>query len=910
MTSTERWRILEDAFEEAMALHPSGRDIVLNRVAQQDPQLRSELENLLAAAVDVNPHPLESAIRERLEQFAAAARPDLAGRRIGHYRITRLLGEGGMGVVYLAVRDDDQFEKTVAIKFLKPGLHAGSWLNRFRHERQILATLEHPNVARLLDAGTAQDGSPYIVMEAVDGQPITDYCRGQALPIPQRIRLFRDVCAAVQFAHQQLIVHRDLKPSNILVTAGGVPKLLDFGIAKLLDANAQSDRATTGLFLLTPDYASPEQLRGGAIGVGADVYALGAVLYELLSGSKPHALGTHSPEEVVRAICDTQPPLCSQAAPPELRGQLRGDLDNILAMALEKDPARRYGSVEQLSADLERYLERKPVLANKSTFAYRTGKFIRRNVMAVSAGVLLIVTLAGGIVASTMQARRADRRFHQVRELAKTLLFGVHDQLAQVAGTTKARETLVRTAQTYLDSLASEAAGDRDLLLELADSYEKLGDVESSIQTSNLGKTRSAIESFQKAVKLGEEVVARGSQDPKALRSLASKYYGLGYQEIQVGDRQAGLAHLAKFRGRNQEAIRLSRPESKDFYLQAAAFNIEGDALVDRGQIRKGIESFRKSLRVAEEWERTLPGSNGPAAGRIAKARIGDANRVLGNLDETLAQYRESAADRIREMEAHPEVNGLRRRVIVAYGSLANVLGDPDSPNLGNLREALAWADKAMVLAEALAKDPEDARAQADVAESHLLLARLMEASNPSEARIHARKAATVFRRLHERNAEKIYLTTGCAGATVRWASLRPQAEWRSAAGDIRSALDLLEMARKQDPGNTHVGQESVIARLRLGDVLLAGQDQDGARRECQQAIVMADDLYRRAPENLAILELACRSRESLARLGSHEEARSLRRQVILDWDRWLSSVGRPPYALERRRRAAALPIH
>ena len=334
------------------------------------------------------------------------------------------LGHGGMGSVHLAVRDDDHYRKEVAIKLLKRGMDTDFMLHRFRQERQILANLEHPFIARLLDGGATDDGLPYFVMEYVDGSPITTYCAEHTLDLEERLRLFRLVCEAVQYAHQHLVIHRDLKPGNILITQERIPKLLDFGIAKLMDPEQATEMPTltgAGQRMLTPDYASPEQFLGQTISTASDIYSLGAVLYELLTGQRPHRLEFDSLAGMEKAICEAEPDKPSTAVvrgsqdPPRLqkqrRRQLSGDLDNIILTALRKEPQRRYTSAAELSEDLRRHLEGLPVTARDDRFTYRMGKFIRRHKLGVLAASLLVATLAGGIVSTTFQARRAERRF-------------------------------------------------------------------------------------------------------------------------------------------------------------------------------------------------------------------------------------------------------------------------------------------------------------------------------------------------------------------------------------------------------------------------------------------------------------------------------------------------------------------
>jgi serine/threonine-protein kinase len=343
------WQRLQQIFDAAVDVDPASRPAFLDERCAGDPQLRQQVESLLLH-YGGDASRLDAAIDGALAASAFAPNPE-AGQRLGPYRIERPLGEGGMGMVYLAVRDDEVYRKQVAIKVLRAGLGSGSMQARFRSERQILAQLDHPNIARLLDGGTTGAGVPYLVMEYVAGEPITSWCDRRSLPLRGRLELFRNVCAAVEYAHAHLVVHRDLKPSNILVTDDGTPKLLDFGIAKLLsgDNGAAFTVPVTeaGLRLMTPEYASPEQVRGDPVTTSCDVYALGVVLYELVTGRRPVTFESRTPIEIERRIADHVPPAPGTG----------GDLDNIILLALDKDPARRYATVDQLDADVARHLD-------------------------------------------------------------------------------------------------------------------------------------------------------------------------------------------------------------------------------------------------------------------------------------------------------------------------------------------------------------------------------------------------------------------------------------------------------------------------------------------------------------------------------------------------------------------------
>jgi serine/threonine protein kinase len=346
------WRRLQELFDGAADLDPGRRREFLDAECPDDPDLRQQVESLLFH-MDHDAGAVEAAVDEAVLGAGGAS---LAGQRLGPWRLERQIGEGGMGAVYLAVRADEAYRKEVAVKVLRAGLHGGTMLARFRSERQILAELDHPNIARLLDGGATPAGVPYLVMEFVAGAPVTDWCAARAVPLSDRLVLFRKVCGAVQYAHARLVVHRDLKPSNILVTGDGTPKLLDFGIAKLLGEGAAGVTAPVteaGLRLMTPEYASPEQVRGDPVTTSCDVYALGVVLYELVTGRRPFVFTERTPREIERRILEEAPP------PPGLGT----DLDNIVMLALDKDQARRYASVDQLDEDVRRCLEGLPVSA-------------------------------------------------------------------------------------------------------------------------------------------------------------------------------------------------------------------------------------------------------------------------------------------------------------------------------------------------------------------------------------------------------------------------------------------------------------------------------------------------------------------------------------------------------------------
>jgi hypothetical protein len=451
--SPERWRRLEALFDQAMELPEAERGGFLDESCVNDPALRRELDGLL-----MRPETGRASLREVVAAEARVLAGDTIagqiGRRVGPFRLVKLLGEGGMGAVYLAERDDAQFAQCVAIKMLPHAVGSSHAVARFRDERQILAALEHPNIVRLLDGGSTEDQLPYLVMEYIEGTTIIRYANERRLSIRARIALIRQVCTALQYAHQNLVIHRDIKPSNIFVDAEGTPKILDFGIAKLLAPVGHFEREArtrTGFAMFTPEYASPEQARGDAVSTATDVYSLGAVLYEIVADQPVHRING-SAIDILRVICEVDPPRPSAVGRSTWRRDLAGDLDNIILKALHKEPARRYASMEQLSDDLGRWLDGLPVTARTATFGYRALKFARRNKGLVVVATLLVATLLGATLVSLRQARRADEQAVRA-ELERA-------NAVEAAGRAEAEAARARRAevrvQEQLDRLTAE----------------------------------------------------------------------------------------------------------------------------------------------------------------------------------------------------------------------------------------------------------------------------------------------------------------------------------------------------------------------------------------------------------------------------------------------------------------------
>src|SRR6266498_3826895 len=490
----ERWAEVGRLFDAAQGLTREGRTEFLERECPGDADMRAEVRSLLASldgAESFLEHPVAEPLRSPLP------------RGVGSYEIVGKIGHGGMGVVYKAVRRDQGFERLVAVKLVKRGMDTDFILRRFDSERRILAGLDHPNIARVLDGGSTEDALPYFVMELIEGKNVLEYCDEKRLGIAERLALFQRVCSAVQYAHQRLVIHRDIKPGNILVTTKGAPKLLDFGLAKILAVEEEAvDRTETALRLLTPEYASPEQVRGQELTTASDVYSLGVVLYELLTGERPYRLRTRTSEEISGAVLNQEPEKPSSRAP------LHRDLDAVVMMALRKEPARRYASAEQLSEDIRRHLEGLPVRARQDSFGYRAGTFVRRHKLGMAAGALVAASLVAGLAVSLWQMRaarfernRAQAEAIRAQETARFLggLFQGANPVQARGKTLTARELLDRGTERIAHDLEGQPEIQASLLVVIADAYDRVS------------APREALALAERSLSLRERVLAPAS---------------------------------------------------------------------------------------------------------------------------------------------------------------------------------------------------------------------------------------------------------------------------------------------------------------------------------------------------------------------------------------------------------------
>ncbi|HEV1287470.1 MAG TPA: serine/threonine-protein kinase [Bryobacteraceae bacterium] len=552
--SPEHWENVKSILNDCLELTPDQRQAHLDAACAGNSEIRAEVESLLESHSAAGRTFLETSV---LEQPAET----LIGRQIGLYRVVERIGEGGMGSVYRAVRESD-FHKQAAIKVVKRGMDSDFILARFRQERQILAGLDHPNIARLLDGGMVEDGRPYLVMEYVEGTPIVAYCDEYRLSLDARLELFRTVCAAVQYAHQNLVVHRDLKPGNILVNDAGSPKLLDFGIAKLLESDAE--KTMTLVRMMSPECASPEQVRGEAITTSTDIYSLGVLLYQLLCGALPYKFETLTSAEITRVVCEVEP-----RKPSAIRS-LDADLDNIVLKALHKEPARRYASAEQFSEDIRRHLARLPVIARPDTFAYRFSKFVRRHRAASAATVLAVVSLIAGMAATLWQAHRSSVQ-QQIASAVNEFLR--NDVLAQASALKQAGldskpdpELKVRTA---LDRAAARIAG----------KFQAQPEVEAAIRQTigeayqDLGLYPDAQRQVERAVELRRRVFGEKNRDTLQSMDTLAELYDIQGKNAEAESLQSHVLDLRRHAlGEQHPDTLASMEELGDEYMHLGKF--------------------------------------------------------------------------------------------------------------------------------------------------------------------------------------------------------------------------------------------------------------------------------------------------------------------------------------------------
>jgi eukaryotic-like serine/threonine-protein kinase len=917
-----QWQKVKRLLDDAIELSPTERAAFLDSLSADEPEVRREVESLLRAH-EAQPDFLEPPDICGAANDASGSDTSAAwlGRVLGSYRLLELIGEGGMGAIFRAVRADGLHDRPVAVKLIRSGLSKEFFLRRFNEERRILASLDHPNIARLLDGGASPEGMPYVVMEFVDGVPIDEFCARRQLSIRQRLELFRVVCGAVQYAHQNLIVHRDLKPANILVTSDGQPKLLDFGIAKIRDPRPGSEveRSLTLLPIMTPDFASPEQVRGAGITTASDIYSLGVILYVLLTGQRPYGSEQRTPHEIMKAICETAPLKPSgtvlrhatttgagegtgaQPTPggdsesrerSRLRRALRGDIDSIVLKTLRKEPHERYATVEQLSEDIRRHLEGLPVRARRGTAAYRVRKFIARHVAGVAVAAVVAGLLIASLVVSVREARvarveaaRAERRFNDVRELAGSLVFDVHDAIRDLPGSTPARKILIDRALKYLDGLSKESGTDRPLMRELAAAYERVGEVEGHFLQSNLGDAARSLDSYQRALQLRVRLASGDPHDPQDRLALASCRRRVANQLWATGNIRAARDEIAEaiaVAGALPQNLDVLTEESAEYNLQAEIFgNTEMGGLADSAA---ALRSVRREEQVVAAMLKLSPDSaEVQHSYQISILKLGDMLQADGDLQGALASFRQ-ALDVAERLQQRSATTKNARQVAVAHNHVAvilDLLGDR-AGSLSSSRESLE------IYRQLLHADPRNELMQRGVAMADMNVGTQLALSGESTAGLRALdEGLTIAQSMVAADPKNLRDVSILAGIYEGRGDVRMQLrESQLAEAEYSKACELYERTRSADPGDAGDTVLAAECRTRLGRALLAQRRTEAGVKNYQQALVLLTPLVSAANPDVDALYLVA---DSYAGLGDSELARvgPLGATVVQDLGHW-----------------------
>ena len=700
-------------------------------------------------------------------------------QHIGSYKILRRLGEGGMGVAYLAERDDGAYCQQVAIKVLKDGLRDPGLKKRFQNERQVLAGLDHPYIARLIDGGATTSGQPYYVMEYVAGEPVDRYARSHDLGLQQRLKLFMSICEAVAAAHRQLVIHGDIKPSNIFVSTDGTPKLLDFGLARIIRPAALD--VTTSLVVLTPGYASPEQVRGERLSTATDIYSLGVLLFELLTGESPYGRATSSPLELCRAICDhvpSKPSAAKQTAIPSLEPrELRGDLDQIVLKALRKLADERYHTVAELRADIQRYLGGFPVEAARGSALYHLRKFVIRRRSYVAIGSLLLMLAAFATWRIWRGEQIAELRFNQVRQLAHAMVFDVHDAIQDLPGSTVARKALIERALQYLKALEAGSGRNRDLQLELARAYTKIGKVQAASAGASLEDFAAGIQNLEHARALLADVLQRSRDDEEAALALVDA----DVEAANVHARRGEMTQWRALRAESAEILNhMANRHPQDYRLRLRFLSHQAGTLDGEHNSAAALHAYEQVLAAASQLtpdtdirmlqartERDIAG---------ALQSLGDKRGALDHQHESLRIFQGLLAD-------SPTNTRFRLETSWTYTETAWL-----EHEFHDERSALADFDRALQLLRTIAAaDPGNQLARLEIGKLEMTASETVEhAVSPQQAAANLRDALSIFNETLTLDPTNDDARVHVAQANLNLGTLQT----RMAHGDCSAGLD------------------------------------------------------------------------------------------------------------------------
>lgn len=840
----EKWKKAKEIFNAASELPPGSRDAFIDSVSGGNTAIRDEVRRMFE---------VESEIGDFIETPAASlaeslgAPPGREGRTIGNYRIVREIGRGGMGAVYLAERTVGGFEQTVALKLVGRASGDGELARRFKQEREILSSLNHPNIARLLDGGISPDGELYLAMEYVPGKNLADHLG--PVRIEERLRTFLKVCAAVAYAHENLVVHRDIKPSNIVVGPDGEPKLLDFGLARITDAAGEvsGEKTRTAFRAFTPAYASPEQILGRRVTTASDVYSLGVVFYELICGARPFEFDGMDLEQMIRTLTNGEPKPPSlviggsgpDAARADRRPKPDRDLDTIALKALQREPSQRYRTVNEFADDIERFLGGLPVKARPATFGYRAYKFVSRNFWTVSAVSLALISVLAGFAISVWQYSAANRervraegRFNDVRKLSTSLLFEITPRIERLEGSIEAREITVQRALEYLDSLAREADDDRGLRVELANAYLRIGEIQGNSSKPNLGDFAGAVASLEKA----RELISGLSPSPETLEIEAEIYRSLA--KSRQGDTDRSI-------GDSGRAIGLYRRLAESDGRSDAYAVLELETIAELAQIHTSNSDFKSALATIEQATERIARLDG-ANPRVRELTVmfavqkGFALSWESRQAEAEAEMERAVVAAERLAAEFPADTRVRKVLWEAYYRTSAIFETIDD------RKSLGFAERSvLVKLRDVESDPADTQARQDLARSHsrvgLALANLKRIGPAIDA---WRKAEAILKGLSASQPKSTGYRADLATLYFRIGRAEfGRSNNVAARGDLERALALYEGLFAADPKNVNAERHIGLTSQILGSVFDRSGDRDRSRALFERALAVFEGL-------------------------------------------------------------------
>ncbi len=705
------WEKVKDVFSSVIDEPAERLDQLLREKCVGDEALYAEVRSL----IDASSTPDNIIEKNAIDLAAKIDLPQIeyTDRHFGKYRIIREIGSGGMGSVFLAERDDGEFSMQVALKIVRQSIADSEVVSRFKQERQILASLHHPNIAVLHDGGINDKGEPYLAMEYIEGETLVDYCQEENLSVNERLNLFLKICSAVAYAHRNLVVHRDIKPTNILVTSDGEPKLLDFGLAKAFESDPTQTRTAYRAF--TPAYASPEQIVGKPVSTASDQYSLGVVLFELLTGTKPFDFDGMAVDQIVHSLHAAEARSPSTTFQTVARNGKSGhfsalsrDLDNITLKALRKEPERRYGSVEAFAEDIQKYLDGRAVSARPNTFGYLTSRFVRRHKGGVAAALFVVFAFIAALAVSIWQTSiaraerdRAEQRFQEVRQLSNSLLFEIAPKIERLPGSTDAREILVVRALEYLDDLAAESRSDETLQAELAQAYQKVGDLQGNPAKPNLSDFAGAIESYEKARSILDvlpQTVEIRAKKASVLNELAKIRFAQSEIEASIRDSHAAVDAYKKLASEMPQSadVRVALAGAEIDLAHTFAINNQYDLAIPL--YRDTLDSISKIDRIDRESRRLLT---------IGTAYL--SNGLSWNSQQADAEMENEKAVALAESlrADYPNDSDVQRTVMIVF-TLASSTYEGIKNDL-----SLSFAERALAVARQSSEaDPSDTQAR------------------------------------------------------------------------------------------------------------------------------------------------------------------------------------------------------